>query len=72
MEWRNRRPGVQLIIGPEVDQFFRREFIWRHVATKSPARGQRPDVNEEAGNELVVGEGRVKHGLITRIHPRDD
>jgi hypothetical protein len=62
----------QVVIGPEVDEFFRAELGWRHVTAKRPARGQRPDVNEQEGDELVVGQGRVKHGLITRIHGRED
>jgi hypothetical protein len=60
-----------MIVGPEVDQFFRGELVRRPVTAKRPARGQRPDVNEQAGDELVMGKGRVKHGLITHIHVRD-
>ena len=29
---RKRRFGVQVIVGPEVDQFFRGELMWRYVA----------------------------------------
>jgi hypothetical protein len=60
-----------MIVGPEVDQFFRRELVHRHVTAKRPAGGQRPDVNEQADDELVMGKRRVKHELITRIHVRD-
>ena len=64
--------GVQVIVGPEVDQFFRGELMWRYVAAKRPARSQRPDVNEKAGDEFVMRKGLVMHDLITRIHVRDD
>jgi hypothetical protein len=60
-----------MIVGPEIDQFLRGEFVRWHVTAKRPAGGQRPDVNEQAGDELVMGKRRVKHGLITRIHVRD-
>jgi hypothetical protein len=59
-----------MVIGPEFDEFFRAEFLWWHV-TKRPARGKRPDVDEQAGDELVVGDRRVDHGLITLVHVRD-
>jgi hypothetical protein len=47
------RPGIQVVIGPEVDEFFGGELVWRHI-TKRPASSQRPYVNEQAGDELVM------------------
>jgi len=74
-EWRpeelpDRGFGIQVVIGPEVDEFFRGEFVRRRV-TKRPAGGQRPDVDEQPGDELVVGERRVDHGMITLVRVRD-
>jgi len=46
-------PGIQVVIGPEVDEFFRGELVWRHIA-KRPAGGQCPYVNEQASDELVM------------------
>jgi hypothetical protein len=42
-----------VVIGPEVDEFFGGELVGRHVA-KRPASSQRPYVNEQAGDELVM------------------
>jgi hypothetical protein len=61
-----------VVIRPEVYEFFRGELVRRHVAAQRPAGGQRPDVDEQASDELVVGDRRVKHGQITRIHVHDD
>jgi hypothetical protein len=36
---------VEAVIGPEVDQFFFGEFMWRHVAAKGLTCGQCPGVD---------------------------
>ena len=45
--------GIKLVVGPEVDELFRGELVRRDVA-KRPASGQRPYVNEQAGDELIM------------------
>jgi hypothetical protein len=36
---------IEVVIGPEVDQFFFGKFMWRHVAAKGLACGQCPGVD---------------------------
>jgi hypothetical protein len=54
----------EVVIGPEVNQFFFGEFMWRYVAAERLSCCERPGVNQQPGDEFVVGENYERHSVI--------